>query len=101
MENSKWWRLALVGIVLLVLGGAILLASNRKDSTQISQIASPIPIPSPEVASPSPASAADALAGRVLSSSTQLPATGFPTGAVLIFSLAAISIGVGLRKFPH
>lgn len=124
MDDPRWLRLITVGIVLAVLAvgyyiltGAFSINKSTKTNTQVNQTAQKTPAPTiiPSNQSPLPSdkpgvlgnktgtaqSAYDKIVERTQSQVDTLPKTGFPVGIALIFSISVMTIGAGLRKYPH
>lgn len=131
MDDPKWLRLVTIGLVLaaLAVGYFLLtgkLASNSvtKPSTQVSK---PVPTATPSASvtqtpsivgqnnrvnsapaftptpTPTPVSAYNTITNRTKGGqeTKALPSTGFPAGLIAVFSVSAVIIGWGLRRFPH
>lgn len=121
MEDPKWLRLITIGLVLAALAVGYFLLSGRlaSNSTRnISQINQATSTPTQTAAAspsvlgingqatptPTPTSAYNRIASRNQgqSQATQaLPNTGFPLGLTIVFSVAVMISGWGLRKFPY
>jgi len=110
MEDPRWLRLVVIGLVLAAVAVGYFLLSGRLFSNNIVKV-SPIPTPSVlgQNASPSaslsspgptPTSAYNTIVNRTQNGTQALPKTGFPAGAAVIFSASVIIIGWGLRKYP-
>ena len=123
MENPRWLRFVIIGLVLAALAvgyflfrgtftqkTAVTKAPAVSNQATLSESISVSPKPSviaqnAQVASPSPKSAYDRIASRTTSQSkggavTVLPKTGFPAGLSAIFSISVMITGWGLRRFP-
>lgn len=116
MDDPRVLRIITVGLVLAAIAvGYFLLTGGlspkpkkvQTQATQVYKAESPTPSESPVLSvqsSPSSTnvpSAYNTLAQRNQSNVQTLPATGFPAGLVLVFSVSAIVSGWSLRKYPH
>jgi len=110
MENSRWFGVITVGLVIAALAvGYFLLTGKLSTKSGNAQI-SPTPavlgqneqINTPaSIAKPTPISAYNMIVERNKGKVTMLPKTGFPIELAMVFSASAMTIGWGLRKFPH
>lgn len=114
MEDPRWLRLVVIGLVLAAVAVGYFLLSGRfflnniakinptPSPTVLGQSISPTPAPT-FISTPTPAagSAYDRVVNRVQSGTQTLPRTGSPAVAAAIFSASVIIIGWGLRKFPR
>lgn len=112
MEDARWLRLVTIGLVLAAMAvGYFLLAQrftgNKVSKSQPEGVISMSPQPTPSGQSvmgtntgQATRSAYERIAERTRGGVRELPATGFPTLLIGIFSLGAIIAGFGLRKFP-
>lgn len=115
MDDPRVLRIITVGLVLaslavgyfLLTGG--LAPKSKKVQTQTTPptkiVESPTPLSTP-VATVQPQSTAtpsaySRIVDRTQSGVRTLPATGFPVGLVVIFSVSAIISGWSLRKYPN
>lgn len=109
MEDPRWLRLITIGLVLSALAVGYFLLTGRFTSTKTNkptptaQSLTAQPVQKITQASPSPrptptASSATTKGGQPIAS---LPATGFPAGLAVTFSVSAIAAGYGLRKYPN
>ncbi len=119
MEDSRWFRLIIIGLILAALAVGYFLLSGRlvsnsvvkttSQTTNVSGIpgvtpsasvlgqnAKIVPNPSPKA---TPTSAYERIASRNQQVQT-LPKTGFPEILAGIFSIGVMISGLGLRKFP-
>ena len=111
MEDTRWFRLITVGLVLAALAVGYFLLSGSfiksKPKTENSAVfnATPAPTPKPSVLGvnnqPSTPSAYTRIVNRAQGEVQKLPNTGFPIGLAAVFAFSAIISGWGLRKFPH
>lgn len=120
MDDPRWLRIIIVGLVLAALAigyylisGAFSLKSNKPQTqTNIIVEATPAPkvannpntIPSaPPSYSPSstPQSAYQKIVERNQAQVQTLPKTGLPLGFLGILSISIMITGLGLRKFPN
>lgn len=128
MEDPRWLRLIIIGLVLaavavgyFLLTGRLASNSTTKDKTQVNT-ATASATPSVMVVSPSPSILGQAVqttpspiplstpvsAYNMIVNRTQggaqtgqaLPRTGFPLGLAVVFSISTIISGWGLSKFP-
>lgn len=114
MDDPRWLRLVIIGLVLAALAvGYFLLAGGfsvsksktaRTLETQQINKAQQFPSPIPIVAIPPLSASSSAyarIANRAQESMLTLPRTGFPIGFMIFLSVSAVISGFGLRKFPH
>lgn len=115
MDDPRVLRILTVGLVLAALAvgyflltGGFAVSKAKKVQTQNTQIAgvtSPAPTDVPVAsAQPSPAtpqSAYSRIVERNQSNVKTLPATGFPAGLAVVFSVGTIISGWSLRKYPN
>lgn len=120
MEDPKWLRLVTVGLILaaLAVGYFLISGSFSKNKTaktqqaQNAQVVTQSPSPSsnpnivsiPSLATPSASttpSAYNTIAERNLASIQTLPATGASLALILLSSVSAVAIGLGLRRYPN
>ena len=117
MEDPRWLRVIIIGLVLAALAIGYFLFSGRflsNNATKVGQQESQqIPAVSASPASsvlgentqvspkPSPTSAFDRIVERNKGGVQTLPKTAFPAGLALVFSVSAIVSGWSLRKIPH
>ncbi len=104
MEDNRWLRLIIAGLILAAIAVGYLILTNRFNTapktpqqTRPVQQASPTPSPTP---SPSTLGTSTSTDSANLSGATTLPNTGFPAGLAAIFSLSALVSGYFLRKYP-
>lgn len=105
MEDNRWLRLVIAGLILAAIAVGYLILTNRfnsapKNSQQTAkqvQQASPTPTPTPSPSSLGASTSADVANP---SGATTLPNTGFPAGLAAVFSLSALVSGYFLRKYP-
>lgn len=108
MDDPRWLRLIMIGLVLAALAVGYFLLTGKLSTSKITKESPPpsvlgqdtqaIPTLSP---SASPASAYTRIVNRTQGGVQVLPNTGFPAGLLVVFSISAIISGWGLRKFPH
>ncbi|OGE64903.1 hypothetical protein A3I48_01825 [Candidatus Daviesbacteria bacterium RIFCSPLOWO2_02_FULL_36_7] len=118
MEDSKWFRLLTIGLVLAALAVGYFLFTGKFSSNsatrRVAQVvaspspsitpASPVPTSTPKVSptpSATPSSAYNTIANRTKGGVQTLPRTGFPLDLTAILSVSVMISGWGLRKFPH
>lgn len=128
MEDPRWLRLIMIGLVLAAVAVGYFLFTGRfasdsaKKPQQISKVVTSSPIatssatPSSSVLgqnaqrpvvvvtpSPAPVTAYNAIVERTKGGQPiqNLPRTGFPIGVIAIFSISVMVSGWGLRRFPH
>ncbi len=129
MEDSRWSKLIIIGVVLAVLAGGYFFLTNKFIFNKSKNTATDKPsqtsqpqstngnvensavlstetvdqanITSPQVVEPSQRSAYETLANRNQQRVATLPNTGFPIYLIGTASLSAIIIGFSLRKFPN
>ncbi len=120
MDDSKWLRIIIVGLVLAalaigyyLLSGVFSLGKTNKPQTKVnttlqnspapntSSNPSIVPSASPAAASLSPQSAYQRIVERNQSQVQALPKTGLPAGFLGLLSLSIMVTGLGLRKFPN
>lgn len=126
MEDPRWLRLIIIGLVLAAVAVGYFLFTGKfasdsaKKPQQITQVSSPSPtatqsaVPSPSVLgqntqgsfvspTPTPASAYNAIVERTKGGQPiqNLPRTGFPLGLLAALSVPTLIIGWGLRRFPR
>lgn len=112
MDDPKWLRIIIVGLVLAalaigyyLLSGAFSLGKSKKPQTQTNttvQTTPVIPSASPATTpSSAPKSAYQAIVERNQSQVQALPRTGLPAGFLGLLSISIMVTGLGLRKFPH
>lgn len=126
MDDPRWLRLIVVGLILaaLVVGYSLLTGGfvKSKPSTKKTEVARQTPIPttvptptqfqtpSPVVSpgpsiipqplpSPSPVNNRISEKGQV--GIQTLPRTGFPLGLAVTFAISTMIAGWSIRKFPH
>lgn len=121
MDDPRWLRLIMIGLILAALALGYFLLSGKFAQTvnktaqnsptasvlgqasqvqgQENQIASPNPTAKLN-GTPAPTSAYAKIAARTQNQTTTLPKTGFPQELAIIFSVSAMISGWGLRKFP-
>lgn len=117
MDDPRWLRIIVVGLVLAILAVVYFLLtgglgiSKPKVQTQGNQtnkivVVSPSPSAIPIVTMPpqpqktATPSAYSQIASRTQAGTQTLPRTGFPVGLAVIFSASAVISGLALRKFP-
>lgn len=118
MDNSRWLKFIVIGLVLAAVAVGYFLLTGRLGSKSIIKTqASPDPsvlgqdvqtssaptllVTGSPMPSPISASAYDRIVSRTQNNVQTLPATGFPAGLTVVFSVSALIAGWGLRKFPH
>ena len=120
MDDPRWLRIIIVGLVLaaLAIGYYLLtgaLSLNKSSKTQkpnnttvqatptpnIANNPNAIPSASPASASSSAQSAYQRIMERNQSQVQTLPKTGLPAGFVGLLSISIMITGLGLRKFPY
>lgn len=122
MDDPKWLKLVVIGLVLAALATGYFLLSGRltsnKAATPGTQVSKNIPTataaasPSPSVlgqatqgtpvpvSSSAPASAYSAIVDRNQGGVQNLPNTGSPVILVSALAVSSMLVGWGLRKFP-
>lgn len=108
MDDPRWLRFIMIGLVLAALAVGYFLLTGKLSTSKITKESPPPSVlgqnaqttPAP-AASPSPASAYSRIVNRTQGGVQVLPNTGFPIGLAVVFSISAIISGWGLRKFPH
>ncbi len=111
MDDPRWLRIVVVGLILAILaviyflltGG---LSGNKNNNiqtqgTQTSKVVVPIVTMSPQPQKSATPSAYNTIANRSQGSAQTLPRTGFPFGLVVVISASAVGTGLALRKFPR
>lgn len=122
MDDPKWLRIIIVGLVLAalaigyyLLSGAFSLGKSNKSQTKVNTTMqnspapnvagnnpSVIPSASPDtIPSSAPQSAYQRIVERNQTQVQALPKTGLPTGFLGLLSISIMVTGLGLRKFPH
>ncbi|MDD5147022.1 MAG: hypothetical protein PHV63_00525 [Candidatus Daviesbacteria bacterium] len=122
MEDSRWFRLITIGLILAALAVGYFLLSGRLTSNsfiktkpqttnEVSGTASATPsasvlgqdVQTTPTSSPkqTPSSAYDRIANRNQNQVQTLPKTGFSQVLAGIFSVGVMISGWGLRKYPH
>src|SRR5258708_3956019 len=123
MDDPKSLRIVAVGLILAALAvgyflltGGFAVTKSKKAQTQNTQIAGVVSSPTPSsygTVTPNPTTQAqDATSSasaysRILSRNQAqgnvqtLPATGFPAGLAVVFSIGTIVSGWSLRKYPN
>lgn len=118
MDDPRWLRIIVVGLVLAILAVVYFLLTGGlgvgkpKVQTQGNQtdkvvVVSPSPSAIPMVTMPpqpqrtATPSAYSQIANRVQGSARTLPNTGFPLGLAVIVTAAAVGSGLAFRKFPR
>ncbi len=128
MEDPRWSRLIIIGVLLAVVAGGYFFLTNQfifgksknPTSNQLSQTPQPqntnqvVPNgvaqntpdsqpgnPTPQVVVPNNRSAYEALVERNQQQVTTLPKTGAPIFLIGAAALSAIVTGLSLRKFPY
>lgn len=120
MDDPRSLRIVTVGLILAALAvgyflltGGFSVTKSKKTQSQNIQTAdvTSSPAPSYEAVTPSPASqpqnATASAYSRILARNQAqgnvqtLPATGFPAGLAVIFSVGTIVSGWSLRKYPN
>lgn len=115
MEDPRWLKLITIGLVLAALAVGYFLISGRFASNSIKKTpastnqtvssASPsVSIPTSATPSPSPATAFNRIVNRNqngISTTQELPKTGFPVVSTVILLSSLVISGWGLRRFPH
>ncbi len=119
MEDQRWLRFVTIGLVLAAVAVGYLLVSQRFAGTKVADsnsgvlstsasstpkpiiaITTPVPVASaPSV--PASQSAYQAVANRTKDGTQTLPSTGFPIFLVGIISIGILSVGWGLKQYPH
>ncbi|MBI2196350.1 hypothetical protein HYU45_01930 [Candidatus Daviesbacteria bacterium] len=118
MDDPKWLRLVVIGLVLAALATGYFLLSGRLTSnkaatpgTQVSKNTAGVS-PSPSVlgqatqgtpapvSSSAPASAYSAIVDRNQGGVQNLPNTGSPVIFISALAVSSMLVGWGLRKFP-
>jgi len=116
MDDPRWLRVITVGLILAVLAvgyfiltGGFTTSKTQKAQTQTNQQSNIVQAPS-SVSSPTttaqpspttPTSAYSRIVERNQSNIQTLPATGFPAGLAVVFSVGTIITGRSLRKYPQ
>ncbi|MDD5415626.1 MAG: hypothetical protein PHE48_01320 [Candidatus Daviesbacteria bacterium] len=122
MEDSRWFRLITIGLILAALAVGYFLLSGRLTSNSfiktksqttnvVSETASATPsasvlgqdVQTTPTSSPrqTPSSAYDRIANRTQNQVQTLPKTGFSQVLAGIFSVGIMISGWGLRRFPR
>lgn len=122
MDDPRWLRVITVGLVLAALAVGYYIVTGAfsiKKATPQTQInktvqdnSNPTLLPSenntPSVElSPKPSSqpkatsAYDRIIARNQAQIQTLPKTGIPVGLIVLLSTSVMTVGLGLRKFPH
>jgi len=108
MDDPRWLRIIIVGLVLAALAIGYYLLSGVFSLSKPPKSQTAQNIPSPSAASSStpsatnnPQSAYQMIAQRNQQNVNTLPKTGIPILLLIIFSSSAIVAGLGLRKFPE
>lgn len=108
MDDPRWLRLIIIGLVLAALVVGYMLFTGKFSSnlsTRVQSSPSPTvlgqntttpPTPTP---SPTPSSAYTRIVNRSQGNVQTLPNTGFPL-EIAVFSISGMFIGWGLRRFP-
>lgn len=107
MDDPKWLRLIIIGLILaslvvgyLLLTGGFSSSKPKKVQSQTNQVNEVLPLVTVQP-SPSPASAYTMIADRTQANIQTLPRTGFPVGLFGAISAGVVIAGWSLRKFPH
>lgn len=115
MDDPRWLRVITVGLILAVLAvgyfiltGGFTTSKTQKSQTKNTQVAgvtSPTPTVLPSVSTESQPTSLPSAYSRIVernqSNIQTLPATGFPAGLAVVFSVGTIITGWSLRKYPH
>ena len=116
MDDPRWLRIIVVGLVLAALAigyylltGAFSLSKTNKPQVQTKtqtnttiQVNSPAPKVDPTVSpTTSPQSAYQKIMERNQAQVQTLPKTGLPVGFLGLLSISIMVTGLGLRKFPY
>lgn len=114
MEDPRSLRIVTVGLILAALAvGYFLLTGGfsiskpkrvQTQNTQVAGVTSPTPSAVPSYVQPSPEptqSAYSRIVARNQANVQTLPATGFPAGLVVVFSIGTMISGFSLRKYPN
>lgn len=123
MDDPRWLRVITVGLVLAALAVGYYIVTGAfsiKKTTPQTQVnktvqdnSNPTLLPSanttPSVEpSPKPGSqpktttsAYDRIVARNQAQIQTLPKTGIPAGLIVLLSTSVMTVGLGLRKFPH
>ena len=104
MDDPRWLRQVTIALVLAALAVGYFLMTGKlfspaKTQSQTSQVATSSAQPQ-VLGQNTPPSAYERIANRTQSQTQSLPATGFPAGLAVLFSISAIISGFGLRRFP-
>lgn len=110
MDNPKWLRLIIIGLVLtalvviyLLFTGAFAGEKNKKTANQpgdVNGVVSEPSIPAVSEETNTP-SAYDRIAERTKASVETLPNTGSPIELLGLVSIGVATVGWGLRKYPN
>lgn len=108
MDNPRWLRLIVVGLILaaLVVGYSLLTGGfvKSKPATKAkTPISSPATSASPSVlpAVSPPSSANNRITDKSQRGVQTLPRTGFPLGLTVTFAISTMIAGWSMRRFPH
>ncbi len=103
MDDPRWLKLIIIGLVLASLAVGYFLFSGRLSSNNTVKIntAKTQPTLSPSSPTPVSASAYDRIVNRTKEGVQVLPRTGFPSELAVVFSVSVIISGWSLRKFPN
>lgn len=115
MDDPRWLRIIVVGLVLAIMAVVYFLLSGglgigkprvQNQSNQPNKVVVVTPTPSPmPIATIQPQrtatpSAYSQIVNRVQGSAQTLPNTGFPVGLAVIITATAVGSGLAFRKFP-
>lgn len=103
MDDPRWLRIIVVGLVLAALAVGYYLISGTF-SLKSAKPQTKTPTPSTPVvagATSSPQSAYQKIVERNQAQVQTLPNTGLPVGFIGLLSIAIMITGLGLRKFPN
>lgn len=115
MDDPRWLRIVVVGLVLAILAVVYFLLTGGlgigkpKVQNQATRVVVETPKPtvvsiatmSPQPQKTATPSAYSQIANRAQGSARVLPNTGFPVGLAVIVTAAAVGSGLALRKFPR
>ncbi|MBU0999803.1 hypothetical protein KKE78_00195 [Patescibacteria group bacterium] len=122
MEDSRWFRLIAIGLILVALAAGYFLLSGRLSPDSAVKTTSQTTEVTPDTTSAAPSvtdseqdeqvaptaipeqtslSAYDRIAIRNQNQVQTLPKTGYPQVAAGILSVGVMISGWGLRKYPH